>query len=181
MKKSVLLVLMVLFALQSFSQTKNESKQGKKEQKIEEQNEAIKNYHQLVSSRKFIVEANSVYGNSGDSYTVSPSVNYFYIDSLNATIQLAFDGLVGYNGVGGVTIDGKIEKFDLVELKEGKPVSLSGTIQGNAGAIYTFTMYVNSSGLANVQLNGNWSNTVNFQGRILNLARSKVFKGMPLN
>jgi hypothetical protein len=42
-------------------------------------------------------------------------------------------------------------------------------------------MYVNSSGLANVQLNGNWSNTVNFQGRILNLAQSKEFKGIPIN
>ena len=67
------------------------------------------------------------------------------------------------------------------ELKSGKPITLIGSIIGRIGGNLQFTMYVNSSGMATVEVNGNWGSRITFQGRLFTLADSKVFKGIPLN
>ena len=182
MMRVLLLGFLLLFSSTiALSQDKNESRKEKKEKKAKENQEKIEKLYALVSSRKFIVEATNVYGNSGDNYTVNPSTNYFLVDSSRTTIQLSFDGLIGWNGVGGVTSDGKIDKFELSELKSGKPIMVNGMIIARAGGNIQFVMYVNSEGMTNIELSGNWANTINFQGRLLTLAESKVFKGIPLN
>lgn len=174
-------LLMLLSVNSSFSQDNKSAKQEKKALKNQENQEKLEALYKIVESRKFIVEANSVSNNEGETFTVSPSINYFYVDSLNSTIQLSFEGLIGWNGIGGITADGSIDKYDLSPLKQGKPITLTGMIIGRAGGNTQFVMYVNSEGMATVSITGNWGNTINFQGRLLTLAESKVFKGIPLN
>lgn len=178
LSKYCILLFSLFFAFTLVGQDQNLSK---KEQKRKASDEKLKEIYKVLKSRQFIIEANGVFGNSGDTYNVNPSINFFFVDSSSSTIQLSFDGLIGWNGVGGVTVDGNIDKYDLKELKSGKPITLIGSIIGRIGGNLQFTMYVNSSGMATVEVNGNWGSRITFQGRLFTLADSKVFKGIPLN
>ena len=181
MKKCLLVSLIFLLPIIGFSQEVKDSKSDKKALKQKESEEQLEELYNLVESRKFIVEATQVYGDQGDVYDVMPSVNFFAVDSVFSTIQLSFFGIVGWNGIGGVTVDGKIDRFDLEEFASGQPISLNGSINLRSGGNAQFMMYVYSSGMANVTVTGNWGSNITFQGRLFTLAASKFYKGIPTN
>jgi len=181
MRKSLVISVLLLVPFFILAQSEKQSKEEKKEQKEKEDLEKMQALYKIVESRQFVVEANQVFGNTGEIYNVMPSVNYFAVDSSYSTMQLSFNGLIGWNGIGGITSDGKLDKFDLQELESGKPVTLYGSINSRSGGNVQFTMYVYSSGTANITATGNWGNDITFQGRLFTLAESKVFKGIPTN
>jgi len=170
-----------LFPVLVHSQEVKESKSEKKERKQKESDEQLQALYKVIESKQFVVEASQVYGNAGDVFNVMPSVNFFAIDSSYSTIQLSFVGIVGWNGVGGVTVDGRIDRFDLNDFVSGKPLALNGSINQRIGGNTQFTMYVYSSGMANVTVTGNWGSSITFQGRLFTLADSKVYKGIKTN
>ncbi len=180
-RKFILLSLIFFFPILIYSQDVKESKSEKKEQKQKESDKQLQAFYKLIESRQFIIEATQVYGDQGDVYNVMPSVNFFAVDSVYSTIQLSFVGIVGWNGIGGVTLDGRIDRFDLNEFTSAKPLSLNGSINLRSGGNSQFTMYVYSSGMATVTLTGNWGSSITFQGRLFTLADSKVYKGIPTN
>lgn len=181
MKTSYLILLILFLPFTMNGQSENMTKKEKKEQKAKENEEKLKVFYKILKSQQFVVEADQVYGDEGSIFNVIPTVNYFAVDSTYSTVQLSFTGVIGWNGVGGVTVDGNIDKYDLKEFKSGKPITLVGSINGRVGGNLQFTMYVYSSGQANVTVNGNWGNSITFQGRLFTLADSKVYKGIPLN
>ena len=178
MKIIYFFICILLLPISLYGQDKELSKKEKKAREKEAELQAL---YKIVESRQFVVEANQVFGNRGDVYNVMPSVNYFAVDSNYSTMQLSFIGLIGWNGIGGITSDGTLDKFDLQEFDSGKPVTLYGSINSRSGGNVQFTMYVYSSGTANVTATGNWGNDITFQGRLFTLAESKVFKGIPTN
>jgi hypothetical protein len=181
MRKVVLISSILLLPFMALAQNQKASKEQKKEQKEQENAEKMQALYKIVESRQFVVEANQVFGNAGDVFDVMPSVNFFAVDSSYSTMQLSFIGIIGWNGIGGITSDGKLDKFELEELVGGKPITLYGSINSRSGGNVQFTMYVYSSGMANVTATGNWGNDITFQGRLFTLADSKVYKGIPTN
>ena len=181
MKKQVIVSLLILFPVLFYAQDAKLSKSEKKEQKKVENDEQLKALYKIVESRQFVVEADQVYSSEGEIFNVMSSVNFFAVDSAFSTIQLSFVGLVGWNGVGGVTVDGRIDRFDINEFVSDKPITLNGSIIPRSGGNAQFTMYVYSTGMANVTVTGNWGSSITFQGRLFTLADSKVFKGIPTN
>ncbi len=181
MKLSYIILLVLFLPITLIGQSEKLTKKEKKEIKAKESEEKLKELYKVVESRRFVIEADQVYGDNGSTFSVVPTVNFFGVDSLNSTIQLSFAGIIGWNGIGGVTVDGYLDKFDLKEFKAGKPITLVGSINGRVGGNSQFTMYVYSSGMASVTVTGNWGDSITFQGRLFTLADSKVYKGMPLN
>lgn len=181
MKQIFLVTIISLFSFSMMGQEKAMTHKEKKELKAKENQEKIEALYKLVETREFIVEATQVFGTSGETYTISPEINFFTVDSSSSTIQLSFVGVSGWNGIGGVTIDGNIDRYDLKELKEGKPITLMGSIIERIGGNTQFTMYVYSSGLAQVEISGKRASRITIQGRISTLANSNVYKGIPLN
>ncbi len=176
-----MIAVLFLLPLIILAQNTKSEKKNKREQKEQENLEKMQELYELVESRQFVVEANQVFGNAGDVYNVMPSVNYFAVDSSYSTMQLSFIGIIGWNGIGGVTSDGRLDRFELQELVSGKPISLYGSINSRSGGNVQFSMYVYSSGMASVTATGNWGNDITFQGRLFTLADSKVYKGIPIN
>ncbi len=181
MKISYLILIVFLFPLTMNGQTEKLTKKEKKALKAKESEEKLMVLYKAVESQQFVVETDQVFGDDGSVFNVSPMMNFFTIDSTQSTIQLSFTGLIGWNNVGGVTVDGVVDKFDLHEFKAGKPITLIGSINQRSGGNTQFTMYVYSSGMANVTISGNWGSSITFQGRLFTLAESKVYKGVPLN
>ena len=76
--KYLLIILILGISITTFSQENQEL--NKKESKKQEQKEAKKEMERLykiVESKKFVVEADLVYGTSGDTFPVQSNINFF--------------------------------------------------------------------------------------------------------
>lgn len=185
---SVFLVFIVsLLAFQSHAQTFKEQREAKKKEKAEkrvvEEKEAQANSEKLkalVESQKFVLEANTLYGKSGQSYILNPTINFVGFDGTNSTIQLAFDGLVGWNGVGGVTLDGTIAKMEMKPNKKGYGFTINATVRQKVGGVVTMLFSVMPDGSARVNMSGSFGDRISFQGYIVSLEDTRVYKGTTL-
>ena len=134
MKKIALLIILASFTTVVFGQEINEGldkktqkkyeKQDKKKQKEEELEKSKATMRGLLDSREFVLEANNLSGKSGVQVPVVPSLNFFAVDSATAVIQIGSVTGLGYNGVGGITDEAGINRYELSESKAGFNIKL---------------------------------------------------------
>ena len=106
---SLLIIASGSLLAQSASEDRKATKKAKKEQEEKLNIEKTNRLYGLVEQKQFVLEANTLFDKSGMSFQLNSNINFVGFDGKNATIQLAFDQLVGWNGVGGITLDGTIE------------------------------------------------------------------------
>lgn len=194
MKKIILYSLSILLvsgiSMTSFAQTGKASKEDRKEQREyekekrkEEQAEAKEQQaimtKKMIELQRFVLEANQLSDKYGQRVQVSPNINFIMIDSLQGTIQLGSAFNVGYNGVGGTTVDGKITKYEVKKTgrkKESYSVQLHFM---SAIGTYDISLMVGSEGHASATIRGNWSGQLNYHGKLMPLGVSRVYKGNP--
>lgn len=126
MKKYILLFWMSLVVLGAYAQEENSvdnktSKKLTRQQRLEkrklDEEATAKVVDWMVNHRQFVLEADYLSNQTGNRVVVSNRTNYIAIDSNKITIQLAsFSGIGGSNGMGGVTADGTITKFDVKKM-----------------------------------------------------------------
>jgi len=184
MKKIGLLVIVLLLSGVVFGQTKAEKKAAKKAKKEAKLKREIANADTLVAimeSKQFVLEAHTLYDKKGQNYVLSPNINFVAFDGDNSTIQLAFQNLVGWNGVGGITLDGKVTLLE-VDRKPGETsFNVNARVKNKGGGGMTMMFFrVSSEGFARVEMNGSFGERISFQGRIVPLSESSVYKGMPV-
>lgn len=188
MLKKLLILVFVLsgYSVQAQSDstkeelTPKERRALKKQEKLEEEEAAKKETLALVYSQRFIVKASQVYGDRGGTFNVSPTTNFIIVDSANSTVQLSFTGLVGWNGVGGVTLDGAIFDFKVDEGKEGKGFTITYRIEGSISR-GRVVMNVSPTGGVSATIYGDFGDQINFTGTIEPLEDSNHFKGIRNN
>ena len=146
---SVMLLCSVTTQAQYYNEKEGE-KLSKKEQRRLKKEEARKQYEikkgigmRMLEKRDFVLQADRISAKTGPVVGVSRQVNYIMINGDDMIIQYALNNAqMGLNGVGGVTFEGKIKKFDVKNRGEGKPCMVT---------IQFYTPYLN--GVATVQLN----------------------------
>ena len=148
----------------------------KKQEQIE-QNMAIL---ALLHSKQWVIEAHTVFDRYNQSYQINPTINFVGVKDEEGALQLGFDGLIGWNGVGGVTVYGKITKYEIKEGKEKSNPSINMRFQGRGSSSATISVTVNSSGLATAKVNGDFGERITFTGMIKPLEESTVYKGQSL-
>jgi len=175
--------VIIFTASTTFSFAQQEKKLSKKERKelrsqqLAEQKEAIV---ALLNSKAWVIEAHTVFDRYNQSYQLNPTINFVGVNGDEGALQLGFNGLIGWNGVGGVTVDGKVTKY---EVKEGKPNSgptLVLRFQGRAMGSATISVTVNTSGQATARVNGDFGDRITFSGMLKSLEESTVYKGQSL-
>lgn len=181
MKKISLLLIVLLSAVIVFAQdTKEDKKAARKTRKEEQQRIALNNSEELkaiIASKQFVLEANMLFSKGGMTYNLNSTTNFVGFDGDNSTIQLAFNSLVGWNGVGGVTLDGKVTKME-IKGKEGKPnFTVNAVVSNNTGGLVTMIFRISSDGNARVDMTGSFGDRLSYQGRIVKLSESRVYKG----
>jgi len=192
MKKFLLIGILTVFSIGSFSQytspedqllSKKEQRRLAREHKLaekhaeEEKNREITAY--MVNDHRFILEADFISGRSGSRYPVNSTLNFILVDSTEAVIQLGSAYGIGYNGVGGITIEGSITKYELIEKQSKNAVSYSITlfVMSSLGT-YDIQLWVSSSGNADATVRGNFSGSVTYSGKLVPLGQSRIYKGM---
>lgn len=137
----------------------------------------IKLYTEIFEERSFVLEANTVYSQKGRSFQMNSSINFVKLEKGVGVLQLAFDQLVGWNGVGGITLDGNVRNYKINKGDGTKMPSLQFDMNGTMGWA-TVRINVNSSGQARADVNGGMSGSrISFSGPLLPLKESSVYQG----
>jgi hypothetical protein len=179
----ILLLLMLLPA--TYSQTeetvnKKTQKQLVKEEKKKQQEILLAKQSSLVdwmiNSRKFVLEANYLSNQYGNRIIVSSNLNFILVDSLRGSIQIASaSGVGGPNRMGGVTADGSISQYEVTKNAKSGSYSIKMMIMTSLGS-YDIFFTISSDGTAYATIGGNWGGKLNYQGRLVPLGVSRVYK-----
>ena len=180
MRAISIVIIMVLLGGSAIAQTKEEkkaAKKAKKEAKVQQDKENTAVLISIVESKRFVLEANTLYDRTGQTYILNSNLNFVGFDGVNSTIQLAFDQLIGWNGVGGVTIDGKITKMEIKTKDDGIGFTINASVLNKGGGLVTMIFNVNSIGNARVDMSGSFGERLSFQGILIALDKTNVYKG----
>jgi hypothetical protein len=179
MKKVVLSLIVVMISLSAFTQ-----QMSAQERKALRKKEAAENLEKLrifADERSWVIETHTVYDRQGMGYPVNSTLNFVAVVDDKVIVQLSFDEVPGWNGVGGITMQGNISKYE-VKQKEGKPINI--TVRGSGAVMGTVDLQVsvNSSGQGNCTIRTATTSTrITFAGQYVNAAESRVYQGSTFN
>ena len=192
--KKVLFVaalLMVCFSVTMSAQTKKEERAAKRAalKKEREARRAIEAQMDSVAFMKavnaleegeFVLEANNVTFPNGLVRFVSSNTNYVQMDNGEGVVQTAFNNFSftpGPNGLGGITVEGKVSSPTLKKDKDGN-VYYNFSIQGIAiSATVTISLTAGTNN-ASAQISPNFNgNNMTMTGSLVPISESDVFQG----
>ena len=156
--------------------TRKEKRAARKALAIKESDSLRKVQEEWVKQKTFVLQASQVYNRIGDVFQITPSVNFVYFNIEDAVVQLSFDGLVGWNGIGGITVKGKIIKYKFDDTNKSKPIYIQATIQGSEG-FQDIVVWVSSNGNGEAQVTDIRGNRIKFTGQIISLKEANIFTG----
>lgn len=184
MKTIFILVMAAAFSVSSYSQelSKKEQrqleKQFKKEQKAEEEARQAELVRLMVEHRRFVLEAHQLRDKRGNTVNVQSLINFVAIDSTNGVIQVGSNSYVGLNGVGGITVEGNISNYQSSHNEKNGSYNVGYVIMTTSGT-YDVHMVIFPGGQAEATIGSAWPGKLNYIGRLVPPAVSKVYKGSP--
>ena len=187
--KYILFILMIsTFSINAQDKSKKEIRQEKREarnaKRQEKKNErkgqemaAIEKVNGLLMSKEWVLEAVTVQGKRGGQvYNLNPNLNFVSVNSEEeAIVQLSFNNLIGWNGVGGITLEGKIGKYEYSSDKKSLNITMSA--MGSGLGVVDMFITVSGDGNGRASISGNWGDRITFQGKFVSLEESTVYKG----
>ena len=135
-----------------------------------------------VNDTAFTLEADEVIFKYGQRAYVSSSTNFVAVRNGRATVQVAFNvPVAGPNGMGGVTLDGRVSSYSVSTDAKGNVVSVQMDVNGIAISSRLFIRLYRGSNRAEVDVLPNFnSRRISLSGRLLPAGQSFVVKGMSI-
>ena len=177
-KKLIILTPLLFIGLMAMAQStsdKKMSKAEKKEARKEKQKANLNKILEAIEDRAFAIKAHTFVDKQGLSIPISPSTNFVAVSEDEGVVQFAFGDNPGLNGLGGLTIEGKIVKYELKKHKKG--LSLQMRLFGSAFGSTDLILGVNSSGIATVKVNTIRGGQFTFNATFSDLESAKIFQG----
>jgi hypothetical protein len=186
MKRIITFALVALFTLPAFTQELSRSeqkklnKQLKKEQEAEELAKSAVVVSAMVNQATFVLEANSLRNKQGESLMVTTALNFVAADSTTGVLQIGDDAGIGPNGVGGITVEGRISDYKFTQHEKSGSYNVSYYLQTPVGT-YDVRLTAYSNGRAEATLsNATWGGRITFSGFLIPPGLSRVYKGNAL-
>jgi hypothetical protein len=180
MKKPFLSLIILIIAVNLFAQEALTDRQIRKAQRKAHRDSVENAEYQLakylVESRKFVLEADFLEHVTGGRTPVTSNLNFIKVDSLKIIAQTSENAGVGSNGIGGATAEGNIIKWSVRNDEKHKSFFITIEAMSNRG-LYSVTMEVSSSGKAKARLFGIGALQLIWDGNIVPIQLSRVFKG----
>ncbi len=178
---AILFIILVLVVDVSFAQEEQKlSRKERKELRKKQQEEQKQAILTMLHNKTWVIEAHTVFDRYNRSYQLNPTINFVGVNGDEGALQLGFNNLIGWNGVGGVTIDGKVTKYEVKEGNSKSSPTVNLRFQGRGVGSATINITVNSSGQANARVAGDFGERITFSGLIKSLEESSVYKGQSL-
>ncbi len=155
-----------------------ETAKSKKEQKKEALAANLETIKKAARDSMFIIEANTLRGKNTFSQFVSPNTNFIKFDGNEVVIQTANPLIVGYNGIGGVTVTGEVSQYQLTEEKNGVRilVQMTSAVLGHS----TLNISVSASGNSNAIVRTGYGGYLQINGDMRLLQESGYYEGMSI-
>lgn len=150
-------------------------KRAKQDAKQQEEERDAANVKDMLNKHRFVLEADYLSSSFGSRRSVMSNLNFIKLDSATCIVQVGNASGLGANGVGGVTAEGRVNKYDLQIDKRGG-YTLKITMSSSLG-YFDIVFFISKSGNTTADLRGNSAGVLTFTGRIVNLKESRVFKG----
>jgi len=181
--RSIIIISVLLFiSFGSFSQEPGRKemrqlqKQMKKEQKADETAQKAAVVKWMVENKLFVLEADRLRDKRGNIRNVSPMINFLASDSITGVIQIGSNGYVGLNGVGGITVEGRISDYTYKHNPKNGTYNAYYTVQSSLGT-YDVRLIVFQEGRAEATISSNWPGQLTYVGYLVPPSLSKVYKG----
>lgn len=152
-------------------------KQKQKEAREKEREQNIEMTSKMVKLQRFVLEADYLSNRYGSRVPVNRTINFVMVDSLNGILQVGSAYSLGYNGVGGETVTGRITKYEYQMTGRNKDTYSIMMVFMSPVGTYDISLMVNPEGYADASIRGNWSGQLNYHGRLVPLGVSRVYKG----
>ncbi|MBS2099993.1 DUF4251 domain-containing protein [Carboxylicivirga linearis] len=185
--KSYFIILIALALTSGLYAQKNEKELTRKEKRELKKKEDAKLSEAMakvlslaIDSQLWVLEANTLSNKYGRSVPVNSNLNFIAIEKDEAFIQLGSNSGLGPNGVGGVSVRAKINKYE-VKRNEKKGNYYIHIYTSSAIGSWDIRIDSNKDGtIASATVQGNTSTRVNYQGTIVPVGQSRVYKGTPV-
>ena len=136
---------------------------------------------EVVNTNQWVLEANTLQLKSGETFHIQSNLNFIAVSDENAVVQLGSDSRIGLNGVGGVTVEGRITKKEINEgRKPQNPVTITMNVMGGAMGHTNLTIHVSPNGSATATVKDINGNQLTYRGQLVHQSQSSVFQGQKL-
>ena len=181
MKKTVLVLLALIFVVglqNNFAQEKKMSRAEKKaaEKKQEEAEWLL--LKKKLEDKSFIFKANILNTTRG-TVTLDPRINFLIVNDKEGTLQMASGYGGGQNGIGGYTVNAIVDNYKVTTGKPGKVINVNLILMphGGQGVVsQPLNISITAFSFESVRLTIG-SGRKFLQGEIVNTENSGVFKG----
>lgn len=131
-----------------------------------------------VSDTAFTLEADNVVFKYGERAYVTPSTNFVSVADGRAVIQTSFNiPVAGPNGMGGITVDGSVSKYEVSRDKQGN-TTVSFFVMGTVANCQVNILLYAGSNKASIDLFPTFSSDrLTLEGVILPNSKSFVVQG----
>jgi hypothetical protein len=173
------LLLMAGFFMIPFDSNSQDIRLTRQEQKEARAAERLANFQfldTLLEGKSFVLEADFLENQYGNRYPVSSVLNFVRVEPSNVVLQIGSNSSLGYNGVGGITAQGSLERMKIYKNFKKLSYSLQFTVSTNIGA-YDISMTVNSDNSARAIISGYTRDKLIYDGKLVSLNNSNVYKG----
>jgi len=178
---SLFLVVAGLCGLTSYSFSQD-AKLTRQERKDIKNAQLMANYYALdsvLNARAFVLEADYLQNRYGEKILVSSNLNFIKVVESNGVLQTGSYSGFGYNGVGGVTAEGKIQSWKIYKNPKKLSYTVHFSIQSSIGH-YDILMNVSANTRASATITGLGPGNLTWEGHLVTLYNSRVFKGQTI-
>lgn len=185
MKKTLVTMFLAIFAIATAcAQTGDNKKLSKQERKALQARIDSLTFQKALSTindTAFVVEADQVTFKRGYTVHVTSNTNFIAFCGDRAVVQVAFNvPWPGFNGLGGITVEGSVSKYKKTTDKKGN-VYIQAGVQGVGISAQVFITLPNGTDKASVSVQQNfYSGRITLSGNVVPLEESNVFKGKTL-
>jgi len=187
MKKLFLLLFIFSFTLSFVSYGQEDGKELSRKEKraLEKQKRAQLDsiyaieIKKALDDRQWVLEADRLSNKMGQTVNVNSNLNFVAIHGKQVYVQLGRNSGMGPNGVGGVTVDADITKYEVKPGKKG--TYFIHVFASSPIGSFDIRIDMNSTGqMASATIQGNSSRRVTYSGQVVPASKSTVYKGTPL-
>jgi hypothetical protein len=138
-------------------------------------------YLQLLQKKYFVFQADYLTDTQGNSFILSPDVNFMSVSGDNVVLQFGFDDVIGWNGVGGITVRGTLFNYRLDQGKKNKGLNVRSDMHIiGPGLPPHINLWVSDDGTAQLTILTGTGDQVTLFGRIMAPEKAYIYKGVPL-
>ena len=130
----------------------------------------------LLRSGRYVLEADFLQNKYGTRVSVPHMLNFIRVDGPRGVLQTGSDTRQGYNGVGGVTAEGSIVNYKIDNDKKHLSTTVTFNLVSTLGNFDIF-LTVSADNNATATISGSTSGRLSWDGHLVMLNNSRVFKG----